>query len=176
MIIRNFKQDDWHDLLEVLVDKEASEYAIYDHPFPTGEREVKDITNWFSQGDSFLAVYEKTDKKVIGYIAINSEKRSEYNLGYCFLSSYQEKGYATEACVVIINYVFDTLKGEKFTTGTAVLNIPSCKLLTKLGFHKTGESISSLRKNAEGKAIEFIGASFELSKDAWLKTDYNTLQ
>ena len=172
LIIRNFTSADWHDLQWILVDKEASEYAFTDHPFPTGEREVKDITNWFSQGDSFLAAYEITEKKVIGYIAINRENPSEYNLGYCFLSTHQDKGYATEACVAVINYVFATLSAKKFTTGTAVLNIPSCKLLTKLGFHKTGESITSFRKDKDGKPIEFTGASFELTKDDWLKTDY----
>jgi ribosomal-protein-alanine N-acetyltransferase len=125
MIIRNFTPNDWRDLREIIIDKEASEYALYDHPFPTGEREIKDITNWFSQGDSFLAAYETADKKVIGYITINNENRSVYNLGYCFHSAYQYKGYATEACIAIINHVFKVLKATKFTTGTAMLNVPS---------------------------------------------------
>jgi len=167
MIIRNFTPEDWRELQEIIVDKEASEYAIYDYPFPTGEKEVKEIANLFSQGDSFLAVYEKAEKKIIGYIAINSEKQFEYNLGYCFHSNYQEKGYATEACIAVVNYVFNNLNAEKFVTGTAVSNEPSCKLLTKLGFRKTGESVTSFRKDEEGKPIEFTGASFELTRDAW---------
>jgi RimJ/RimL family protein N-acetyltransferase len=144
LIIRNFTSADWHDLQGILVDKEASEYAFTDHPFPTGEREVKDITNWFSQGDSFLAAYEITEKKVIGYIAINSENPSEYNLGYCFRLAYQEKGYATEGCAAVIDYVFETLKATRFVTGTAKSNISSCKLLAKLGFKKISESTESL--------------------------------
>lgn len=173
MIIRNFSSDDWRDLQEVIVDKEGSENAIYDHPFPTGESEVKEITNSFSQGDSFLAVYERNIKKVIGYIAINDEKQSEYNLGYCFHSSYQDQGYATEACVAVINYVFTKLNAEKFTTGTAVSNESSCRLLTKLDFQKTGESLTSFRKDREGNPIEFLGASFELTRDMWNNTKYS---
>jgi ribosomal-protein-alanine N-acetyltransferase len=176
MIIRNFAENDWQELKEVIIDKENSEYALYDHPFPTSENEIKDITNWFSKSDDFLAAYETAEKKVIGYIAINNEDSSEYNLGYCFHSAYQDKGYASEACVAVINHVFRVLKATKFTTGTAVLNVPSCKLLTKLGFRKTGESLTSLRKDEEGRPIEFIGASFELSRDAWLKSHYMKCQ
>ena len=172
MIIRNFSPDDWCELQEIFVDKEASEYSFSDYPFPTGEREVKEITNWFSQGNSFLAVYEKVKKKIIGYIAINSEKQSEYNLGYCLHSDYQDKGYATEACIAVVNYVFSNFNAEKFVTGTAVSNTPSCKLLTKLGFRKTGESVTSLRKDNEGKPIEFIRASYELTRDTWNGTTY----
>jgi RimJ/RimL family protein N-acetyltransferase len=155
MVIRNFSPDDWHDLQEIIIDKEASKYAFSDYPFPTGEREVKEITNWFSQGDNFLAVYEKAEKKIIGYIAINSERQSEYNLGYCLHSDYKDKGYATEACIAVVNYVFSNLNTEKFVTGTSVSNEPSCKLLTKLGFHKTGESVTSFRKVRKANRSNF---------------------
>jgi ribosomal-protein-alanine N-acetyltransferase len=167
MIIRNFSPDDWRAFQEIIIDKEGSEYAFSDYPYPTGEREVKNLTNLFSQGDSFLAIYEKAKKKIIGYIAINSEKQSEYNLGYCLHSDYQDKGYATEACIAVIDYVFGNLNAEKFVTGTAVANEPSCKLLTKLGFRKTGESVTSFRKDEEGKPIEFTGAFYELTRDVW---------
>jgi ribosomal-protein-alanine N-acetyltransferase len=175
MIIRNFTQDDWRDLQKLIIDKEASKYALYDYPFPTGDREAKEITNWFSQHDNFLAVYEMTVKKVIGYIALNGDNVVESGLGYCLHSDYQDKGYATEACIAIINYAFGTLKVNRLTSGTAVLNLPSCKLLARLGFRKVNERVTSFRKTAEGKAIEFTGASFELSKDVWLKTNYHDL-
>ena len=160
---------------KIVVDKEASPYAPYDHPFPTGEQEVKDIATWFSQHDDFLAVCETASKEVIGYIAMHAEKPKEFNLGYCFHSAYQNKGYATEACIAVVNYAFETLKANRLISGTAVLNLPSCTLLAKLGFRKTGEGITSLQKTAEGKAIEFVGASFESIKDTWLQTDYSNL-
>jgi [ribosomal protein S5]-alanine N-acetyltransferase len=176
MIVRNFISDDWRDLQEITIDKTSSPYAFFDYPVPTGEREVKELANWFSQQDSYLAVFETSEKKVIGYLAINTENHLEYNLGYDFLSSYQKKGYATEACIAIINYVFGALKADKFSTGTAALNTPSRRLLGKLGFKKTSEAITSFQKTPEGKAIEFLGVSFELTRDAWLKTDYAITQ
>jgi [ribosomal protein S5]-alanine N-acetyltransferase len=172
MIIRNFTPDDWQDLQQIVIDKETSEYAYTDYPFPVGEKEVKEITGYFSNSDNFLAAFEKAEKKVIGYIAVNSEKPSEYNLGYCFLTAYQDKGYATESCIAVINHVFNGNKAEKFVTGTALGNEPSCKLLTKLGFRKAGESTTSFRKDKDGKPIEFTGAFFELTKAMWKKIQH----
>lgn len=172
LLIRNFTSGDWKDLQEVVIDKEASEYAIYDYQFPTSENEVKGITEWFARGTNFLAVYELSDNKVIGYVSLNGGNNERADLGYCFHSAYHKKGYATEACVAIINYAFITLNKEKITSGTANLNHPSCRLLTRLGFNKTGEGIASFRKPPEGKPIEFLGSAFLLEKNEWLKSNY----
>ena len=171
-VIRNFLPGDWFDLQEIAADKEASPYALYDHPFPTTEQEIQQITGWFSKHDNYLAVSDTAAKKVIGYIALNGEGTEEFGLGYCVHSSYQNKGYATEACMAVINHAFGTLGAKRLTSGTAVLNLPSCRLLSRLGFRKTGENTVSFRKNEEGKAIEFTGATFELPRDAWERMDY----
>jgi len=175
LVIRNFVYEDWKDLQEIALDKEASEYAVYDHPFPTSEQEVKGITEWFAKGDHFLAVQETAVNKVIGYIALNGGGNgSEMDLGYCFHSLYQGKGYATEACTAVIHYAFDILKAERLTSGTANLNYPSCRLLNRLGFRKTGEGTASFRKSPEGNPIEFVGAAFQLEKKDWVKSSFTS--
>ncbi|MCP6651951.1 hypothetical protein NL518_28045, partial [Klebsiella pneumoniae] len=70
LIIRNFVVDDWKDLQEIVVSKEASEYAVYDYQFPTLDNEVQGITKRFANGDRFLAVCKLSDNKVIGYISL----------------------------------------------------------------------------------------------------------
>ncbi len=171
-LIRNFTPNDWPDLREIILDKEASAYAVYDYPFPTGEKEVKEIAVWFSRHDKYLAIFENSAKKIIGYVALNGDDGAVYDLGYCLHSSYQDKGYAYEACTAVVDYAFGTLNAGRLSSGTAVQNLPSCHLLSKLGFQKTGESAVSFRKTVEGKPIEFTGASFELTKDMWHKMDY----
>ncbi len=169
--IRNFIIDDWKDLQEIVIDKESSEYAIYDYQFPTLDKEVKGIVEWFSKGDNFLAVCELAHNKVIGYISLNGENDKEKDLGYCFSSVYQGIGYATESCTAILNYAFSNMCVERITSGTANLNYPSCKLLNKLGFIKMGEGTASFRKTSEGNPIEFSGSSFLLKKEDWMKND-----
>lgn len=172
MLLRNFVIDDWKYLQEIIIDKETSEYAIYDHQFPTSDIEVKKITEWFAKGNKFLAAYDLTDNRVIGYIALNGEEEKEKDIGFCFRSLYQGKGYATEASIAVINYAFNTLNVDQITSGTANLNIPSCMLLSKLGFKKTSEEIVSFRKNSDGNPIEFVGSSFLLERDEWMAMGY----
>jgi [ribosomal protein S5]-alanine N-acetyltransferase len=173
LIIRNFVPDDWEDFQAIIIDKESSEYAAYDHQFPISENEVKRITAWFAKGDDFLAVYELVSDRVIGYLALYGDTKGEKNFGYTFHSAYQKKGCAIEACTGLINYAFNTMLVERLISGTANINQPSCKLLAKLGFRKTGESVTSFRKTPEGKPIEFVGSSFLLEKEEWLEQGYS---
>lgn len=173
--IKNFVIDNWMDLQEIFVDFESSEYAIYDYQLPTTDNEVKGITDRFAK-NKFFAVYELNNNKVIGYVCFNGENDKELDLGYCFNSLYQGKGYATEACIAVINYAFNTLQVERLTAGTANLNYPSCGVLNRLGFSKTSECIHSCRKTTEGNPIEFVGSLFLLEKDEWMKKNYSSIK
>ena len=132
LLIRNFATTDWKDLLEIAVDKASSQYAVYDHKFPTGKSEVKAITNWFAGGSQYLAVCELSTQKVIGFVCLSGENEKEKDIGYTFHSEYWGKGYGTEACTAAINYAFTVLNLERITSGTANLNYPSVRLLLSL--------------------------------------------
>lgn len=168
LTIRNFTPDDAKDLQDIIISKEASKYAMYDHEFPTSLDEVKKINLWFSMGDKFLAVYEPNDHKVIGFICLNGESEKILDLGFCFNSKHEGKGYATEASTAVINYAFNTLQVERLESGTANLNDPARRLLQRLNFSKQNEEILSFRTTPEGKPIEFIGSNYLLEKDNWL--------
>lgn len=169
LTIRNFTPDDVIDLQEIIISKEASNYAIYDHEFPTSLDEVKKINHRFSKGDKFLAIYEPTDQKVIGFVCLNGENKDILDLGFCFNALYEGKGYATEASTAVINYAFNTLQVERLESGTANLNDPARKLLQRLNFSKQNEEVLSFRKTLDGKPIEFIGSNYLLEKDDWFK-------
>lgn len=170
--IRNFAADDFRDVQEIIISKESSEYAVYDHQFPTSHDEVNKLTDRFVKNSGFLAVCLLSDNKVIGYVCLHGEGK-ELDLGYCFNSAYEGSGYATEACIAVINYMFNTLHVEKLISSTALLNYPSCRLLERLGFSKTGECTCSFRKDPEGNPIEFVGGDFLLEKSTWMKMDYS---
>jgi ribosomal-protein-alanine N-acetyltransferase len=169
--IKNFVIDNWRDLQEIFIDFESSEYAIYDYQLPTTNNEVKEIADRFAN-NKFFSVCELNNNKVIGYVCFNGENDKELDLGYSFNSLYHGKGFATEACIAVINYAFDTLQVERLTAGTAKLNYPSCRVLDRLGFSLTSESIISYRKNTEGNPIEFVGSLYLLEKDEWMKKEY----
>jgi RimJ/RimL family protein N-acetyltransferase len=169
LTIRNFTPDDANDLQEIIISKEASKYAIYDHEFPTSLEEVIKINHRFSLGNKFLAVYEPTDQKVIGFVCLNGESKDILDLGFCFNSKYEGKGYATEASTAVIDYAFNTLHVERLESGTANLNNPARRLLDRLNFSKQNEEILSFRRTPVGKPIEFVGSNYLLEKDEWFK-------
>ncbi len=169
ILIRNFLVEDWKDLQEIAIDKASSQYSIYDYQFPTSETEIKAITNRFANGNDYFAVCELNTNKIIGYICLSGKKDIEKDFGYNFHSGYWGKGYATEACIAIVDYAFNTLKTERITSGTANLNYPSVRLLRSLGFSKTGESQASFNNDSEGNPIEFTGSSYLLEKAEYIK-------
>lgn len=70
LILRNFQVDDWRELQELIRLYQASEYAQYDHPWPTGDAETQSIAAWFAGGDDYLAVCLNPGGELIGLVAI----------------------------------------------------------------------------------------------------------
>jgi [ribosomal protein S5]-alanine N-acetyltransferase len=171
LVIRNFRPDDWRGLHKMTLQFEASEYAAYDHTWPTSEEEIKALTEWFSEGDDFLAVTLKPTGDFIGFVALHEEdggNQRSFGLGYRFDFDYHGRGYGTEGCRAVLAHAFDGLGAEVVHAGTGALNKPSVRLLHRLAFDKTGEAPTSFRNDEAGKPIEFTGWHFTLTKDAWL--------
>ena len=153
LTIRNYRPEDWRDLHEMIVQYQASEYAQYDHQWPTSPEEIQGVATWFSQGDSYLAVCLQTTGKQIGFVALNKEEREDglaFNLGFVFNSDYHGQGYATEACRAAIDRAFDRLGAARIVTGTAPENLPSRRLLARLVLQETD------------------GGMYALTRDEWL--------
>jgi RimJ/RimL family protein N-acetyltransferase len=170
LLLRNFQTSDWEALHEMIVEYERSELAVYDQPWPTAAEEIKTITDWFASGDQFIAVCLKESGSFIGFVALNPEQASHqtiFNIGFIFAQDYRGKGFAFEACQAGLERAFQELQAEIVVSGTAAANAAACTLLAKLGFQKTGENTASFQKSAEGKPIEFLAYTFELSRREW---------
>ncbi len=151
LIVRRFAEADWQGLHEMIVKYQESENAAYDptHPWPTSPREIKKVVGWFASGDSYLAVSLKDTGQFIGFVCLNPQDKEgsrEYNLGYLFDSNYRGQGYATEACRAMLGRAFGELQADQVVTGTATANIPSVRLLERLGFRTTGEGTFALSR------------------------------
>lgn len=62
--------------------------------------------------------------------------RTEAELGYIFDPSYSGHGYATEATTAMVTHAFDHLNIRRLTAGCYADNLPSVRLLEKLGMHR----------------------------------------
>jgi ribosomal-protein-alanine N-acetyltransferase len=168
--IRNFCASDAPGLRETILAYQASAYAAYDHPWPNSAEEINGVVDWFANGDSFLAVCLKATGQFIGFFALNRGEdpgAQVYDLGYVFNSAYHRQGYASEGCRALLDYAFEQLGAQRITSGTAAVNLPSCKLLARLGFQIVGGGRRSFQQDGERNPIEFEGYQFELARSTW---------
>ena len=133
LYIRNLCADDWQEMKHIFIDFNNSKYSVYDMPLPAEDEEIKALTETFAESKLFFAVFLKESKAMIGYVCFH-KAAGDYDLGYCFHSAYHSKGYAYESTATLIGRLACECGVMRFTAGTAIDNIPSCKLLEKLGF------------------------------------------
>lgn len=166
--LNNFHMQDWLALQNIAIDKESSPYAYMDHAWPTCDDKIKEICNWFSKGDEFLAIRTKEEKLLIGFASMNNSNSSNVkNLGYCLLSNHQSQGFAFEACAALIKHAFEVQHIETISTGTGLANRPSIRLLEKLGFVLKSKDRTHFRTDSDGNPMSFESGLYELTKERW---------
>ena len=133
-------------------------------PHNTDNEDVKNrISKWANASSGFEHIFFAVclDNVVIGFFSFNIRKDS-HEIGYCFHSKYQGKGYAKESLEALIKYLTE-IGIKKFSAGTAINNIPSVSLLKSLDFILTGTEKISFYKDEQGNDIVFDGGIFELN-------------
>ena len=87
-----------------------------------------------------FAVRRVDDNRLVGrasYFDLNTRNRS-VEIGYLIGPEFRGKGYAREAIILMLRYLFDKLELNKAMAQTAEFNIESVALLKRLGFKQDG--------------------------------------
>lgn len=130
LILRKYKEDDLEDLYEYLSDEEVLAYEPYK---PMSKEMVKENLNWRIETDEMIAVVEKMTVKMIGNVYLGSRDFERKEIGYVFNKNYWGKGYAREACQVVIQCEF-ALGTHRIYAECDPNNTASWRLLERLGF------------------------------------------
>ena len=153
--------DEWCSLRRIVRDFQRSDYVIYDAPFPKEDEAFRPLAERFANSGLFFSVYETNSGVMIGYVCFH-QAEDRFELGYCFHSDSHGKGYALESCKAVMEWMERHHTIRQFTAETAVANVPSVRLLERLGFRMTGTQRVSFHKDAMGQEIAFEGGHFEL--------------
>ena len=159
LFIRTLQSTDWQDMGNIFRDFSQSPYAVYDHPMPTREEDIKALTARFSENGLFFAVFPKGGGNMLGYVCFH-QVEDTLDMGYCFHSSSQGQGIATESCRALMRYFQDQQGVHRFSAGTAMENHPSFRLLERLGFVCVSTESLSFHKDSQGDPISFLGGNF----------------
>ena len=164
LIIRHIEPDDWKSIKEIWKDFNSSPFSQYDMPHNTDDDDVRQrIEKWAaaSNGTEHIFFAVCLNKTVIGFFSFNIRENS-HELGYCFHSKYQGKGYAKESLKALIEYL-PAIGIKKLSAGTAINNTPSVSLLKSLGFELTETEKVTFYKDEHGNDIFFEGGIFKLN-------------
>ena len=159
LFIRPMQQSDSTALLHLSMDFEQSPLANYDSPFPLDPAANLRLTSYLASTGLFFAVIRKDLSEMIGFVCFHRSGNT-FDLGYRFLTAHHGNGYAFEACTAMMEHIRQQFHPSAFTAGTALDNLPSCRLLAKLGFRLQRTEVVSFRKTAAGEPIVFTGGSF----------------
>ena len=173
LILREWTKRDIDDLIDGLNNYEVAKWlALVPHPYTK-----KDAENWINyckenakkgkDRNYYLAIYLKSEKKVIGGIGI--DKINKFHGigcgGYWINTKYHKMGYGTEALGAKLKFAFNKLKLRRVESGFFKGNTPSFKLQKKFGFKIEGLRRKGFRCKADGKLKdEYITA---LLKEEW---------
>lgn len=167
LIIRRFKSEDWEDLYEYLSDADVVRFEPYE---VFNKEKAKEEAANRSKNESFFAVCLKASGKLIGNIYIQQGEFNTWELGYVFNSKYQGCGYATEAAKTIVSNAFKEWGARRIVAMCNPLNIPSWRLLERLGMRREGTLIKNVyfKFNDDGEPIWSDTYEYGLLKEEFL--------
>src|SRR4030042_1974069 len=90
LIVRNFQVSDWKTLHEIIIKYQASEFAPYDQQWPTSEKEIRKVTEWFASINlpsiRLLEVldFQKIGEEMVSFTKGEDGKPIEF-VGYQFI-------------------------------------------------------------------------------------------
>lgn len=169
LVIRRFTVEDWAGLQALGQDKESSDGAIYDHPWPTSEEGSRGMAEWCAGQERCFAVCLKEGGILIGFLRLSDgDGEGEIELGHVFHTEYRTGGYATEAMRPVVGAAFADQGVATIVARNAVEWAGQLTPLEDLGFGETGRGTAAFAKDAQGKAVEFTANTMVLKRDDWL--------
>lgn len=121
----------------------------------------KDIFKW--------SIFLKDTNECIGKIScdeIENKDKSIRDVGWYLDPKYHHKGYAYEAALEMLKYMFLEVEIDKIETGAAIVNPSSWNLMSKLGFKRLNET-AFVKYTYIDEEVEVY--KYEVDKNMFLK-------
>ncbi|MFC7687187.1 GNAT family N-acetyltransferase [Ureibacillus sp. GCM10028918] len=137
LLIRKFNIDDVKEVHEYTSNPFVMKY-IPEGVLSMVETHSFIIENMGEVAEKF-AVILKEENRLIGHIAFFKYFGNHtYEIGWVFNSNYYNRGFATEAAHTILNYGFSELKLHRIIATCQPENIPSYRIMKKIGMRREG--------------------------------------
>lgn len=135
--IRKFIDEDWKAVYEYTSDCNVMKYI------PEGvfsEQDAKEFVIENSREDAkYFPVLLKKERTLIGHIVFHQYFGDHtYEIGWVLNPAYQNQGYASEAAYAVLQYGFEKMKLHRMIATCQPENIPSYRVMEKIGMRREG--------------------------------------
>ena len=121
----------------------------WDRQEPFYEKKINSIQEQNDSQKYTWSIFLKDTNIVIGQITCQPKDNEPENIrdvGWFIDSNYQRHGYATEAAIAVLDFMFNEIEITDIQTSAAEINPGSWKIMEKLGFEFIGTEKSSYFK------------------------------
>ena len=145
LLVRELALEDMDALFELYSYEGMTDYMEglypYEEEYAYQKAYIENMYRFFGYG--MWLVFEKESGKLVGRAGVEHREalEGELELGYAIGTPWQGRGYGTEVCEGILNYVREELGFEEICSLVQPENTASMQLLRKLGFHEVEELV-----------------------------------
>jgi RimJ/RimL family protein N-acetyltransferase len=143
--LRPIRDDDWQLIEEWGRDREGlwgpfQRFQLDQIPLLL---DAYDRTKLLTRSSGFLLIQAGRESRVVGFVRYSLVEFPDADLPYPEIgfgvdASSRCKGYAQEAVMLLVDYLFSGYPVERVAAFTDVENLPSQRVLEKLGFEREG--------------------------------------
>jgi len=163
LIIRPYEEGDLDSYYRILSDRENMYYLddIITKTMEDAKQSLREAIDLNKTGEARrFAITLKTQKEPIGAVGYDITDTTPIgrigHMGWFIVPEHQNKGYITEAAKRVLAYAFEEDNCIRITTGCYKENIPTQKVIAKLGFRQEAERIKAQWHDGEMKdRLEF---------------------
>ena len=136
LTLRPVTLEDWETVQQLFLDFSASPFYYCD---PMDAMDAASVKNWVQdmmRSHVMYAVCRRDNPAMIGYVCFHIDGEA-YDIGYLFFSACQGHGYAAQAARAAMDALIAERRVRLFTATVSAENLPSVRVLEKLGFTLT---------------------------------------
>ena len=172
LVIRDFVENDWRDIVEARTQEEVARYEPWDTTtWAEREKVMERIREQCALTFDTLGKYVEfaalLGDKAIGSVGVKrlSSVHKDAEVGWVFNARYWGQGYATEAARALMDWGFRTLELHRITAVCDARNVPSYRLMERLGMRCEAHHVKSTFIN--GEWVDDL--VYAVLKDEWLR-------
>lgn len=169
VVLRAFRLSDAKSVRDMAGNRSVADNRMsIPHPYEDGMAEewISGLAPRIERGElASFAVVEKVSDQLIGEVSLRIDRRSnEATLSYWIGEPYWGLGYCTEAASLMVRHGFEDLRLGRIRARYAPKNVPSGRVLQKVGMRYEGRSRRFNTKLGRPEDLALYG----LSRDRWL--------